>query len=81
MRKRLYEIIETAQENDRLSNVYDIVMMIVIVVSLIPLAFKEDNPVFYWIDKVAVVIFIADYILRLITADFKLKKKAFSFLQ
>lgn len=80
MRKRLYEIIETAQEDDRLSNIYDIIMMVVIVASLIPLAFKDENPVFYWIDKVAAVIFIVDYILRLVTADFKLKKKALSFL-
>ena len=40
MRKRLFEVIESAYENDRLSNVYDIVMMIIIITSLIPLAFK-----------------------------------------
>ena len=80
MRKRLFEVIETAKENDRLSNVYDIFMMIVIVASLIPLAFKSENTVFFIIDKVAVVIFIIDYILRLFTADYKLNKGALSFL-
>lgn len=80
MRKRLFEVIETAKENDRLSNVYDIFMMIVIVASLIPLAFKSENTVFFIIDKVAVVIFIIDYILRLFTADYKVKKGALSFL-
>ncbi|MBR3094275.1 MAG: ion transporter [Clostridia bacterium] len=80
MRKRIYEIIEAATESDRASNIYDIFMMVVIVASLIPLAFKVENSVFYWIDKVAVVIFIIDYALRLFTADFKLNKKAASFV-
>ena len=80
MRKRLFEIIETASENDKLSNIYDVFMMIVIVASLIPLAFKNENSIFFWIDKIAVVIFIIDYLLRIVTADYKLKKKAISFL-
>ena len=80
MRKRLFQIIETASEEDRLSNIYDIFMMIVIVASLIPLAFKTEWIVFEWIDRVAVVIFIIDYILRLFTADLKLDKGALSFL-
>ena len=79
MRKRIFEIIETAKENDRLSNVYDIFMMIIIVVSLIPLAIKGEYPIFEVIDKVAAVIFIVDYLLRWFTADFKLGKKGWSF--
>ena len=55
-------------------------MMLVIIASLIPLAFKSENAVFYWIDKVAVVIFILDYLLRLITADYKLDRKAVAFI-
>ena len=43
----------------------------VIVVSLIPLAFKTDNPLFQIIDKITVGIFIIDYLLRWITADYK----------
>lgn len=80
MRKRLYEVIESASENDRLSNVYDIFMMTIIIASLIPLAFKEEIFLFYIIDKIAVVVFIIDYLLRLLTADFKLKKGGLSFL-
>lgn len=80
MRKRLYEIIETAQESDRISNVYDIFMMIVIIASLIPLAFKSENQLFIWIDRIAVVVFIIDYFLRWITSDFKLNKKWASFI-
>ena len=80
MRKRLYEVIESASENDRLSNVYDIFMMTVIIASLVPLAFKKEIFLFYIIDKIAAVVFIIDYLLRLLTADFKLKKGGFSYL-
>lgn len=40
MRKRIYEIIEIGEDGDILSNVYDIAMMFVITISIIPLAFK-----------------------------------------
>lgn len=79
MRKRLFEIIETAKENDRLSNIYDVFMMIVIIASLIPLTSKNDIFTFVIIDKIAVVIFIIDYLLRLFTADLKINKGTFSF--
>lgn len=80
MRKRIYEVIEAAKENDKLSYAYDIIMMAAIVAGLIPLMTKQDVPVFSIIDKIVAGIFIIDYILRLITADFKLKKGALSFI-
>ena len=80
MRKRLFEVIETAKEDDRLSNVYDVFMMVVIVLSIVPLAFKQEPRFFTVMDKVAAGVFIADYLLRFATADLKLKKGAFSFL-
>ena len=78
-RKRIFEIIETAKENDRISNVYDVFMMVVIVASLLPLAFKTEYEAFVIIDKTALVIFIIDYVLRLMTADLKLGKGVVSF--
>ena len=82
MRNRIFEIIEKSEGNDRLSSVYDIAMIIVIVISLIPLAFKSDNTVFNLMDKVCVSIFIVDYLLRWITADYKFEKPgAWSFLR
>lgn len=80
MRKRLYEIIEAASENDRVSNIYDIFMMLTIVFSILPLAFKKEYSIFIIIDKITVIIFILDYLLRLLTADYKLNKGALSFL-
>ena len=41
MRKRIFEIIEVSKEDDKASHVYDVFMMIVIVVSLIPLTMKQ----------------------------------------
>ncbi len=54
--------------------------MIVIVVSLMPLAFKQEFAVFRIIETVCVSIFIIDYALRLSTADIKLSKGAASFI-
>lgn len=80
MRKRIFEIIEIASDGDRASNVYDSLMMVVIIASLVPLAFKETNPVFDFIDMATVCVFILDYALRLLTADMKLQKGAASFI-
>ncbi len=79
MRKKLFSIIESAENDSKLSNVYDFIMMVAIVVSVAPLAFKETNSIFQWIDYITVTIFILDYFLRLITADYKLKKSVISF--
>lgn len=73
-RKRIYEVIEAATDGDRLSSIYDSCILITVIVSLIPLAFKEQTPLFMAIDKVTVTIFIIDYILRWITADYKFGK-------
>ena len=79
-RKRLFEIIEVGDDSDRLSCFYDVFMMIAIIVSIIPLAFKTSHPVFNVIDRITVIIFIFDYLLRLITADYKLNKGVKSFV-
>ena len=49
-RKRIYEIIEKSEGHDTLSAIYDYSMIVVIIVSLIPLAFKEDTPLFFVAD-------------------------------
>ncbi len=79
MRKKLFSVIEPVDNGGKLSNIYDFIMMATIVISVVPLAFKETNTIFRWIDYITVSIFILDYFLRLITADYKLKKSAISF--
>jgi voltage-gated potassium channel len=78
MRKRIYDIIERS-DGERLSTIYDVTMMIVIVVSMLPLAFKDSFAIFRWTDGVCVAIFILDYLLRLWTADCKLGRGRASF--
>ncbi|MCD8016013.1 MAG: ion transporter [Lachnospiraceae bacterium] len=78
-RERAYQIIEPTNGEDRLSTLYDYGMIAVIIVSLVPLEFKETTAAFDMIDKLAAAIFIADYLLRLATADLKLKKGKLSF--
>ncbi len=79
LRQRIYEIIEVSEDNDKLSSIYDIIMMISIIISIIPLCTHENYFAFGIIDKVTVIIFIGDYILRILTADKKLRRGALSF--
>ncbi len=70
MRKRLFEIIEVA-DDDKVSTLYDGFMLISIIVSIIPLCTKSQTLAFWYIDKITVAIFILDYLFRWITADYK----------
>lgn len=80
-RERIYDIIEKDDDNDMLSKIYDLVMIIVIGVSLLPLMVKEQSMTLFILDKICAAVFIIDYILRLITADFKLKDKSHPYLR
>ena len=78
MREKIYNITDPIDSN-KSSNIYDIIMMLAIIASIIPLAFKGTNALFKWVDYITVGIFIIDYIMRLLTADYKLKKSFVSF--
>lgn len=75
MRKKIFEIIEPSQGNNILSTIYDCFMIITILFSILPLCFKQTSAILNKIDAVCLVIFVIDYILRWITADYKYKKK------
>ncbi len=79
MRRKIYNIIEPADSGNKVSAFYDFTMMVTILISIVPLAFKTTNIAFQWIDYITVSIFILDYLLRLITADCKLNKSVASF--
>ncbi len=82
MRKRIYDVIEVAREDDRRSTAYDFFMIVMISLSLVPLLFKETSPLLEAFDRVAVAVFILDYLLRWMTADYKFGKPgAVSFLR
>ena len=82
MRKKLYSLLEIGNENDIDTSFdwYDWFMMAAIIISIVPLAFHSQYKAFKIIDRVTVIIFIVDYILRLFTADLKMKRGMKSFL-
>ena len=79
-RKTLFQIIEPHQKENAIEKSYDVLMFLTIIVSLIPLTTKSHTGIFMWLNFVSTVIFIIDYILRLLTADYKLEKGKLSFL-
>ncbi len=82
LRKKIYDIIEISDGHNVLSSVYDYLMIVVIALSLTPLVFKENYFALHVIDLVCVSVFILDYFLRWITADYKYGKKGLvSFLR
>lgn len=60
--------------DDKPSVIYDTSMMIIIIASLVPMCFKTQTALLFWIDKFAAGVFVIDYILRWITADYKYPK-------
>lgn len=73
LRKRIYEIVGQSEDN-KIGRIYDIFMIICIISSIIPLCFIQQHYLFNVIDKITVTVFIIDYILRLITADYSSDK-------
>ena len=80
MRKRIFEIVEFRHHRDALSVTYEAIMLIAITASIIPLMFIEETRLFRIIEIVTVSIFILDYLLRWLTADYRSKKGKMSFL-
>ena len=78
-RKTLFQIIEPHQKENAIEKAYDVFMFLTIIVSLIPLTTKSHTGIFMWLDFVSTVIFIVDYVLRLVTVDYKLGKGKLSF--
>lgn len=75
-REKLFKIIEPSEAY----NVYDIIMLVAIFVSIIPLAFKGRYLPLETLETITTGIFIIDYFLRWTTADFKLHKGGKSFV-
>ena len=80
MRKKIYTIIEPGHSGDRSITAYDILMFVAITASIIPLMFVEETKAFRIIEQITVTFFILDYILRWITADYRLGKGGWSFV-
>lgn len=79
-RKDIYVVIEKDDGTNVWSHLYDVFMFCTIILSVVPLMFWDDYPVFKYTEIFTTTIFIIDYILRWITADYKLGKGAHSFI-
>ena len=73
-RRQIFDIIET-ESHSFSSRLYDWTMLFFIIISLIPLAFREQTTLFEVLDKVSVSVFIIDYLLRWTTADMRCSKQ------
>ena len=81
IRENIYNVVHI-YEGTKLSVIYKYFMIILIALSIVPLTSKTGNDIFLVTDKICLVFFAADYILRWITADYKFKNhKAISFIK
>lgn len=76
MLKRLYEVIEKSNGDDKVSSIYDLFIIFTIIVSIVPLCFMTQTPILICIDKITAYIFIVDYFLRFITTDINNPKRS-----
>ena len=79
MRKKIYQTVHV-YDNSKLSITYKYIMIFFIILSLIPLTSKSENMFFTISEMVCLGVFIIDFMLRWITADYKFgtdSKKAF----
>lgn len=70
MRNKIYQMVHV-YEGNILSVAYKYFMIAVIVVSLIPLTTKDNSVILNALECICLLIFIVDYLLRWISADYK----------
>lgn len=72
-RQSVYNVVET-NGSSIASHIYDTLMLCFILMSIIPLMFRETSAFHIWCDYISVSVFILDYILRWMTADLRMPK-------
>lgn len=77
--KKIHIITSREQPENKLSIIYDYVMLVMILGSVVPLMFVNDYPIFEIFECVTVSVFIVDYICRWLTADIRLKRGLLSY--
>lgn len=73
-RKRIYDLIERHEYTSVNSRIYDAFMAIAVIISIVPLMFMQSYAIFKVIEICTTSIFIFDYILRWMTADYHIKR-------
>lgn len=77
MRKKIYEIVHI-YDNSTASILYKYVMIFFIILSIFPLTLKVKPHIITGAEILCVTVFVIDYILRWITADYKLNIRGLS---
>ena len=72
-RKWINDLIEPGKAGV-LSQMYDCLMFVAIILGTVPLLFREYRPLFWYFDIFSSVIYIVDYILRWMTCDLRSDK-------
>lgn len=81
-REKIYHLTNQEKQDTLFERVYNILMIAAIIASILPLCFSDRYPVFRVIELVTVSIFMVDYILRWMTADYHLGgRKALAFIR
>lgn len=81
MRERIYHIVQRARPGDKVSHAYDIFIVAVAFLSIVPLMFRPQDATpevaaaLHLVDVVTVYLLFLDYILRWMTHDYKTGKK------
>ena len=78
MRENVFSILENKSDS-LISKSYNLLMLVTIFLSIVPLMFKEHLLVFTVFEYVTTALFCMDYILRWITSDLKLGRGKASF--
>mgnify|MGYP003293958897 CR=1 FL=1 len=73
-RKRIFEIVEISK-GSKISKLYDYTILVAIFISVIPLMIRKQYSIFSYIEIITCTLFIIDYILRWITADYRQKRE------
>ena len=78
MRKEIFRVVSIAELGDRSSRVYDLFIMLISVISVIPLAFRtvpeQLASVLNYTEIICVYILFLDYILHWMTHDYKINR-------
>lgn len=80
-KQKVFSILEREEDASILAKVYEVFMLTMIFLSVTPLMFWENYPIFDIIELFTTIVFIIDYALRWWTADLKLGLGRSSYLR
>ena len=71
IRKIIYMILDSDDNQSDANKIYNYVSVVLIIISILPLFFRELTPTLRVIDQIVLFFFVVEYILRFATADIK----------